>query len=90
MERSTPVRKPHTSTADLLTWSENQTVSDQATPGGSRPGMRPHQPSTKIGAVLGGQVTDEEVDSLLKRYMSFTVLRGWLRQCEDVPTTPTR
>ncbi|KAK1263041.1 hypothetical protein QJS04_geneDACA021201 [Acorus gramineus] len=29
--------------------------------------MRPHQPSTKIGAVLGGQVTDEEVDSLLKR-----------------------
>lgn len=23
MEKSTPVRKPHTSTADLLTWSEN-------------------------------------------------------------------
>ncbi|RRT72112.1 hypothetical protein B296_00011566, partial [Ensete ventricosum] len=33
MDRSTPVRKSHTSTADLLTWSETQpTAADQATP----------------------------------------------------------
>ncbi|XP_010268119.1 PREDICTED: uncharacterized protein LOC104605175 isoform X2 [Nelumbo nucifera] len=71
MERTTPVRKPHTSTADLLTWSENppadSSASNSAT-SGSRPTIRTHQPSDGISKVLfGGQVTDEEVDSLLKR-----------------------
>ncbi|CAI0446180.1 unnamed protein product [Linum tenue] len=64
MERSTPVRKPHTSTADLLTWSE--------TPPPESPSLtsaaRSHQPSDGISKVVfGGQVTDEETDSLNKR-----------------------
>lgn len=36
MERSTPVRKPHTSTADLLTWSEAPTSDSPATVSGAR------------------------------------------------------
>ncbi|KAK3019877.1 hypothetical protein RJ639_004185 [Escallonia herrerae] len=64
MERSTPVRKPHTSTADLLTWSEIPPADSPAT--GSA--ARSHQPSDGISKVVfGGQVTDEEVESLMKR-----------------------
>ncbi|KAL2232033.1 uncharacterized protein LOC105177131 [Sesamum indicum] len=64
MEKSTPVRKPHTSTADLLTWSENPPESSPA-PASS---ARSHQPSDGISKVVfGGQVTDEEVESLNKR-----------------------
>ncbi|KAJ8628626.1 hypothetical protein MRB53_021949 [Persea americana] len=70
MERNSPVRKPHTSTADLLTWPENSPFDssiDSAAPG-SRPAVRSHQPSDRISKVLfGGQVTDEEAESLLKR-----------------------
>ncbi|KAJ4965350.1 hypothetical protein NE237_017199 [Protea cynaroides] len=71
MERATPVRKPHTSTADLLTWSENPqeytSVTDSAT-SASRSGIRNNQPSSKISKVVfGGQVTDEEAESLNKR-----------------------
>ncbi|KAK8505189.1 hypothetical protein V6N12_066717 [Hibiscus sabdariffa] len=63
MERNTPVRKPHTSTADLLTWSETPQ------PDSSAPrSTRPHQPSDGIRKVVfGGQVTDEEFESLNKR-----------------------
>ncbi|KAJ4953369.1 hypothetical protein NE237_030201 [Protea cynaroides] len=71
MERTTPVRKPHTSTADLLTWSENSTVDNSAVDSAtsaSRPGIRNHQPSSAISKVLfGGQVTEEEAESLNKR-----------------------
>ncbi|KAA8538059.1 hypothetical protein F0562_027361 [Nyssa sinensis] len=71
MERSTPVRKPHTSTADLLTWSENPPADSPATgsvTSGARSAARSHQPSDGISKVVfGGQVTDEEVESLLKR-----------------------
>ncbi|GAB4845054.1 hypothetical protein Ancab_038459 [Ancistrocladus abbreviatus] len=67
MERSTPVRKPHTSTADLLTWSENPPADYTATGSSARP-VRNVQPSDGISKVVfGGQVTDEEVESLLKR-----------------------
>ncbi|GAB4861208.1 hypothetical protein Ancab_036366 [Ancistrocladus abbreviatus] len=67
MERNTPVRKPHTSTADLLTWSENPQADSPATGSSSRP-VRNVQPSDGIRKVVfGGQVTDEEVESLLKR-----------------------
>ncbi|KAF7816963.1 N-lysine methyltransferase [Senna tora] len=69
MERTTPVRKPHASTADLLTWSETPT-SDSPAPGSaaSRSATRSHQPSDGISKVVfGGQVTDEEVESLNKR-----------------------
>nr|XP_043615593.1 uncharacterized protein LOC122587473 [Erigeron canadensis] len=64
MEKNTPVRKPHTSTADLLTWSEIPVGDSPAT--ASAP--RSHQPSDGISKVVfGGQVTDEEVESLNKR-----------------------
>lgn len=46
MERSTPVRKPHTSTADLLTWSEtplpDPAAGNAGTPA-SRSAARSHQ-----------------------------------------------
>lgn len=65
MERSTPVRKPHTSTVDLLTWPENQPFES---PAAARSAVRSHQPSDGISKVVfGGQVTDEEVESLNKR-----------------------
>lgn len=73
MERSTPVRKSHTSTADLLVWTEtppaDRTAPDADGPG-SRPGVRSHQPSGGISAVLcqyGAQLTDEEAESAMKR-----------------------
>ncbi|CAA7013346.1 unnamed protein product [Microthlaspi erraticum] len=66
MERNIPVRKPHTSTADLLTWSE---VPPPDSPSSApRSAVRSHQPSDGISKVVfGGQVTDEEVESLNKR-----------------------
>ncbi|MBA0595728.1 hypothetical protein Gotur_016286 [Gossypium turneri] len=65
MERSTPVRKPHTSTADLLTWSETPNTDSPASAPRS---TRPYQPSDGIRKVVfGGQVTDEEFESLNKR-----------------------
>ncbi|ESQ38931.1 hypothetical protein EUTSA_v10001828mg [Eutrema salsugineum] len=67
MEKSTPMRKPHTSTADLLTWPENQPFESPAA-AASRSVTRSHQPSDGISKVVfGGQVTDEEVESLNKR-----------------------
>lgn len=64
MERNVAVRKPHTSTADLLTWKEGP-------PSASPPSAsshRPHQPSDKISKVLfGGQVSQEEAESLMKK-----------------------
>ncbi|CAH9101499.1 unnamed protein product [Cuscuta europaea] len=64
MERSTPVRKSHTSTADLLAWPENP----PEFPPASTPASRSHQPSDGIQKVVfGGQVTDDEVESLNKR-----------------------
>ncbi|XP_015885373.1 uncharacterized protein LOC107420826 [Ziziphus jujuba] len=69
MERSTPVRKPHTSTADLLTWSETPPADSPAVPtSASRSAARSHQPSDGIRKVVfGGQVTDEEAENLNKR-----------------------
>lgn len=66
--RGTPVRKTHTSTADLLTWSENPTAGDSPANGSSARPVRNVQPSDGISKVVfGGQVTDEEVESLMKR-----------------------
>ncbi|XP_031498663.1 uncharacterized protein LOC116263178 [Nymphaea colorata] len=71
MERSTPVRKSYTSTADLLTWSETplpDPAGDGSTPAGSRSASRPHMPSGGVAKVIfGGQVTPEEAESLLNR-----------------------
>ncbi|KAL5779679.1 hypothetical protein ACOSQ2_010416 [Xanthoceras sorbifolium] len=67
MERNTPVRKPHTSTADLLVWSETPPSDSPAPTSATRPASR-GQPSDGISKVVfGGQVTDEEVESLNKR-----------------------
>ncbi|KAG6775401.1 hypothetical protein POTOM_018851 [Populus tomentosa] len=64
MERNAAVRKPHTSTADLLTWK----VSPPSATPPSASSHRPHQPSDKISKVLfGGQVSQEEAESLMKK-----------------------
>ncbi|KAE8682197.1 hypothetical protein F3Y22_tig00111273pilonHSYRG00203 [Hibiscus syriacus] len=59
MERSTPVRKPHTSRADMLTWFETPQpdYTSSASPAVGR---------DKI-VVFGGQVIDEEFESLNKQ-----------------------
>ncbi|CAN8328601.1 unnamed protein product [Cochlearia groenlandica] len=70
MERKTAIRNPHTSTADLLSWSETQQPppppysNNQSTAYAARS----HQPSDGISKVLGGggQITDEEAQSLNK------------------------
>ncbi|KAI4307379.1 hypothetical protein L6164_030578 [Bauhinia variegata] len=68
MERTTPVRKPYTSTADLLTWSETPPADSPAPGSAASRSVRSHQPSDGISKVVfGGQVTDEEVESLNKR-----------------------
>ncbi|CAN6206133.1 unnamed protein product [Urochloa humidicola] len=67
MERPAPVRKSHTSTADLLIWPEGapQEPLAGATPPSNR---RPHQPSEAVRKVVfGGRVTEEEAESLNKR-----------------------
>lgn len=65
MSKNTPVRKVQNSTADLLTWPENSAADSPAT---VRSSARSHQPSDGISKVVfGGQVTDEEVESLNKR-----------------------
>lgn len=64
------MRKPHTSTSDLLTWSEIPPAESPSTVSGtpSRSGPRSHQPSDRISKVLSGdQVTDDEADSFQKR-----------------------
>ncbi|KAI4317257.1 hypothetical protein L6164_025143 [Bauhinia variegata] len=69
MQKNTPVRKPHTNTSDLLTWSEVPPVDSAATVSGSgnRSASRSNQPPDKISKVLhGDQVTDEEAESLVK------------------------
>lgn len=59
------MRKPYTSTKDLLTWSEIPPADSPAPPSSA---TRSHQPSDGISKVVfGGQVTDEEVESLNKR-----------------------
>ncbi|KAK3020976.1 hypothetical protein RJ639_046963 [Escallonia herrerae] len=70
MERVTSVQKPHASTTDLLTWSDVPLPHSSATVSGHEfhSGNRSHQPTDGIRKVLfGGQVTDEEAESLNKR-----------------------
>lgn len=45
MERSTPVRKSHTSTADLLVWKENQQADAANATDGLRQVVRSNQVS---------------------------------------------
>lgn len=65
-EKARASRKPHTSTstADLLTWSE----APPSDPPSATSAARSHQPSDAVSKVLfGGQVTEEEAQSLSKR-----------------------
>ncbi|XP_015944012.1 uncharacterized protein LOC107469148 [Arachis duranensis] len=65
MQRNTPVRKPHSSTSDLLTWSETPPTETAASPPASS--TRSGQPSDRISKVLhGGQLTEEEAQALSK------------------------
>ncbi|KAK2443739.1 hypothetical protein P8452_21904 [Trifolium repens] len=60
---STPVRKPHTNTSDLLTWSE--VPPPQSSPAVSA--TRSRQPSDRISKVLtSDQLTEEEAQTLAK------------------------
>ncbi|KOM30708.1 hypothetical protein LR48_Vigan01g026200 [Vigna angularis] len=62
MQKTTPLQNPHSSTSDLLTWSE------QPPPQFSRSGHCSRQPSDKIGEVLrGSQLRDEEAQSVAKK-----------------------
>ncbi|WVZ25892.1 hypothetical protein V8G54_004436 [Vigna mungo] len=62
MQKTTPLPNPHTSTSDLLIWSE------QPPPQFSRSVHRSRQPSDNIGEVLrGSQLRDEEAQSLAKK-----------------------
>ncbi|RWR93001.1 hypothetical protein CKAN_02223100 [Cinnamomum micranthum f. kanehirae] len=71
MDRNTPVRKPHTSTADLLAWPEKpscESPSIDSSTSGSRPSIRTHQPAGGISTVLiGGMMSEEEAENLMKR-----------------------
>ncbi|KAL2906071.1 DNA oxidative demethylase ALKBH2 [Bienertia sinuspersici] len=63
-EKARAGRKSHSSTADLLTWTESP-PSDSPAPSSA---SRSHQPSDAVSKVLfGGQITEEEALSLAKR-----------------------
>ncbi|KAJ0570112.1 putative DNA oxidative demethylase [Helianthus annuus] len=65
MERKTPVRKPHSATSDLLSWPETPVADSVEAPSAA---ARSHQPSDGISKVVfGGQVSDEEFQTLNKR-----------------------
>ena len=83
MSRATPVRKSHTSTSDLLTWSEAPSPSTSNTARANQVPPINHlffprhnaslslyhfQPPDRVGKVLfGGHITDEEAHNLNKR-----------------------
>ncbi|KAL6845886.1 hypothetical protein ACP4OV_024461 [Aristida adscensionis] len=72
MERAVPVRKPHTSTADLLTWSS--TGPDAAAAGASpaaasRPSLKPAAGITP--AMFGAPVSEQEAEDLSKSERRF-------------------
>ncbi|RZC89490.1 hypothetical protein C5167_027032 [Papaver somniferum] len=61
MERATPVRKSHTSTAELLFWPENQNAHSSPYDPSSAPRSANRMPSDGVSKVLcGAQVTEEE------------------------------
>ncbi|KAJ6841169.1 uncharacterized protein M6B38_307975 [Iris pallida] len=67
MERATPVRKPHTSTSDLLTWSETPLPpADRSAADSSA--RRSHKPPGGISPVMfGAHMSKEEAESVLQR-----------------------
>ncbi|XP_010235587.1 uncharacterized protein LOC100834638 isoform X2 [Brachypodium distachyon] len=69
MDRAVPVRKPHASTAGLLSWSENgpETAAAATPPPSSRPSLKPAGGITP--AMFGAPVTEQEAEDLSKRKM---------------------
>uniref|UniRef100_A0A453C423 DUF4057 domain-containing protein n=1 Tax=Aegilops tauschii subsp. strangulata TaxID=200361 RepID=A0A453C423_AEGTS len=66
MERATPVRSPHTSTADLLTWSATGADASAASPAApSRPSLKPAGGITP--AMFGAPVSEHEAEDLSER-----------------------
>ncbi|KAJ6791841.1 Uncharacterized protein M6B38_241575 [Iris pallida] len=67
MERATPVRKPHTSTADLLTWSETPPPPADGSAAASS-ARRSNKPAGGISPVMfGAHMSKEEAESVLQR-----------------------
>ncbi|KAG2572528.1 hypothetical protein PVAP13_7KG184600 [Panicum virgatum] len=71
MERAVPVRKPHTSTADLLTWSAaGPDAAAGASPAASsRPSLKPAAGITP--AMFGAPVSEQEAEDLSKSERKF-------------------
>ncbi|XP_062184599.1 uncharacterized protein LOC133888391 [Phragmites australis] len=71
MERAVPVRKPHTSTADLLTWSATgpDVAADASPAASSRPSLKPAAGITP--AMFGAPVSDLEAEDLSKSERKF-------------------
>ncbi|XP_072981424.1 uncharacterized protein [Typha angustifolia] len=68
MERSVPVRKPHTSTADLLTWSEAPPSDSSPAGSATSASRRTLKPAGGISPVMfGAQMSKEEAESLNTR-----------------------
>ncbi|KAF0890356.1 hypothetical protein E2562_002755 [Oryza meyeriana var. granulata] len=71
MERAVPVRKPHTSTADLLTWSATgpDAASAPSPANSSRPSLKPAAGITP--AMFGAPVSEMEAEDLSKSERKF-------------------
>ena len=65
MDRNPPVRKSHTSTSDLLTWSETPPPAPEQTTPTSRRTLKP--PGGISPVMFGAQLSAEEAESLNKR-----------------------
>ncbi|XP_062225806.1 uncharacterized protein LOC133924335 [Phragmites australis] len=69
MERAVPVRKPHTSTADLLTWSATGRDAAASPAASSRPSLKPAAGITP--AMFGAPVSEQEAEDLSKSERKF-------------------
>ncbi|ONM16995.1 hypothetical protein ZEAMMB73_Zm00001d003464 [Zea mays] len=69
MERAVPVRKPHTSTADLLSWSATAPDASASPAASSRPSLKPAAGITP--AMFGAPVTEQEAEDLSKSERKF-------------------
>ncbi|WOL13784.1 hypothetical protein Cni_G22563 [Canna indica] len=65
MYRNPPVRTSHSSTADLLSWSDKSLENEPVTPASSRRSIRPADMISP--AMFGAPMTEEEAESVNKR-----------------------
>ncbi|TVT98243.1 hypothetical protein EJB05_56462 [Eragrostis curvula] len=71
MERAVPVRRPHTNTSDLLTWSATgpDAAADASPAASSRPNLKPAGGITP--AMFGAPVSEEDAEDLSKSERKF-------------------